>query len=135
MPEKWKYIKRWSTKCSRTYFCVNSIWSTSIKKHLKTKTKSYQQQWVPGPQRQLWEHVFQLQFHWKKCWRNHHHHLWFCHLAFVHQVEFHVPNNIIPNMHFQFDNQLGQHEQRYTHAKIEKTKKLKLFLWETKPPS
>ena len=39
------------------------------------------------------------------------------HLAFVHQVGFHVQDNTIPNKHYQFGNLLGQRGLRYIHAK------------------
>jgi hypothetical protein len=40
-------------------------------------------------------------------------------MAFDHQVEYHVPNNTVPNRHYQFEHQLDRHEQKYIHAEIE----------------
>ena len=73
---------------------------------------TYQLQMVPSQQRQLLGHVFQLQFHWRRCWRNRHHLQWFCQMAFVRQVGFHVPDSIIPSKRYQFGHQLGQYERR-----------------------
>ena len=42
---------------------------------------------------------------------------WFCQRAFDHQVEYHAPNNRVPNKRYRFGNQLGQRVRRYIHAK------------------
>ena len=39
-----------------------------------------------------------------------------CLKAFDHRAEFHVQDSRVPNRHYQFGNQLGQHELRYIHA-------------------
>lgn len=85
-----------------------------------TMNVAYQQQWVRGQRRQLLERVFQRQSHWRKYWRNRHLLQWFYHLAFDHQVGYHVLGSTTPNTHYPSVLRLGQHVLRCIHAESRK---------------
>ena len=70
----------------------------------------HQQQLVLNLRIQLLERVFQLQFHWRKCWMHHLLLQWFYQMAFNRQVEFRVLNRIIPNKHYQLRYHIILHE-------------------------
>jgi len=70
--------------------------------------------WVLSQGRQLWGRVFQLQFHWRKCWKHHLLLRWFCLRAFNHQVEFRVRGRKVPSRHYRLGYHIVRREFRYT---------------------
>ena len=54
--------------------------------------------------------VFQLQFHWRRCWKHHLLLQLFYQMAFNHQVGFRALNRIVPNRRYLLRYQLIRHE-------------------------
>jgi hypothetical protein len=59
------------------------------------------------------ERVFQLRFHWRRCWRHHLLLRWFCQMAFIHQVRFRVLNRTIPNKRYRLRYRLIRRELKW----------------------
>ena len=64
--------------------------------------------WAPSPGKLLWEHVSQLQSHWRRCWRSRLHLQLIYRWASDHQVGYHAPNNRVPSRRYRFGRQLVQ---------------------------
>lgn len=73
----------------------------------------HQWRWVPSPKRQLLGRVFQHRFHWRKCWRHHHHLQLSCQMAFNHQAEFRVQGRRVPSRHYRLRYLLIRHELKW----------------------
>jgi hypothetical protein len=54
--------------------------------------------------------VFRHRFHWRKCWRHHHHLRWSYQMAFNHRAEFRVLSRIIPSRRYRLRYHLVLHE-------------------------
>ena len=108
-------VEELSVGTSSNFICKDEErWAVPL--FFATIDLSYRWQLVLSRRRPLGGRVCQHLSRWRRCWTNRHHHRWFCPMAFVHRVGYHVPNSTIPNRRYQFEHRLDRHGWRYIHA-------------------